>query len=57
MNLRIQTKACQAGTRTEIIHSGKTYEVTEHLGRQAVEKNIVVDKISEEFCKALPSGR
>jgi hypothetical protein len=34
----------------------KTCEVTEDLRGKAVEKNTVADKISKEFCEALPSG-
>jgi hypothetical protein len=31
-------------------------KVVEYLGGKAVEKNTVADRISEEFCEALPSG-
>jgi hypothetical protein len=44
------------GTEAEINNSEEDLKVAEYLGGKAVEKNTVADRISEEFCEALPSG-
>jgi hypothetical protein len=44
------------GTGTGIINSEEDLKVVEYLGGKVVYGNTVADRISEEFCRALPSG-
>jgi hypothetical protein len=44
------------GTELKSSTQEKDLKVVEYLGGKAVEKNTVADRISEEFCEALPSG-
>jgi hypothetical protein len=45
-----------AAQELESTTQGKDLKVVEHLGGKAVGENTVADRISEEFCEALPSG-
>jgi hypothetical protein len=54
--MQIQTKTCQVGTRLNSSTQKKDLKVVEYLIGKVVEKNTVAERISAEFCKALPSG-
>jgi hypothetical protein len=52
---RVRQRRARRAQKLESTIQRKTFEVTEDLRGKVVEENTVADRISEEFCKVLPS--